>query len=659
MQGKRQKNIMSSATLTKNEQIDNIFDAIEGLIPHNVLISCPDWAENNRYMNTKVTGRAGNFSFKNAPYCREIADCFSKNNPVQQVAIMKGVQLGLTTSVIENVIGYSIDNDPCPMMFVFPTDVDAENYKKLKIDNLIDNANLRDKIAPETDNKNTRRTGDTSKLLEFINGFLIFASCRKGNDLRRTNVKKLFLDELDAFVDEIKNEGSPIEIAVKRTDSYVEKGRKICYNSTPVLAHKSKINEFYLKGDCRKYYVPCPHCGGMQELVFYKSDGGLYPDEKATIKNKVKTKPYGLIFDVKECRQGNYESVRYRCMHCGEDFKDYHKRTILQDGEWRATQQSKIPFYRSYHISALYSLTKPWWNIVFDFIDAGTNPKKLQSFYNLDLGLPFEDRTGGVEYQTVHRLKDDTMQNNYVPPDALFLTCCADIQRDRIECEIKAWGDRYRCWGISHRVFYGNTLDLYDPCWQELAKVKDEVFNNGQRIEIMLVDSGDGELTDVVYNFCDLDEERLILPLKGFVSKPRTREKYKLVEIKDYDDLYLVEIYTDLYKNQLARYFSQEERIDDEYPDGWFTFAAGYSDEYFRQLTTERKVKTKTPDGLVNIKWEQHGRNEAFDLNVYNLAAADLIIQRYSYFYLRLENPNPREVFKFLKTVNTVKQKEV
>ena len=104
-------------TLSNSEQIDNIFDVINTYIPQNTLIACPDWAEDNRYMDSKITGRSGQFSFKNAPYCKEICECFSKNNPIQQVAIMKGVQLGLTTSVIENVIGYTIDVCPSPMMF--------------------------------------------------------------------------------------------------------------------------------------------------------------------------------------------------------------------------------------------------------------------------------------------------------------------------------------------------------------------------------------------------------------------------------------------------------------------------------------------------------------------------------------------------------------
>ena len=110
---------------------------------------------------------------------------------------------------------------------------------------MIDNSGLRPKIIAETENRNTRRTGDTAQKLSFSNGFLKFCSARKGNALRSSHIKWLFLDELDGYPDEIKGEGNPIAIAVKRTDSYSEV-KKIIYNSTPVLAHNSKIKELYL-----------------------------------------------------------------------------------------------------------------------------------------------------------------------------------------------------------------------------------------------------------------------------------------------------------------------------------------------------------------------------------------------------------------------------
>ena len=165
----------------------------------------------------------------------------------------------------------------------------------------------------------------------------------------------------------------------------------------------------------------------------------------------------------------------------------------------------------------------------------------------------------------------------------------------------------------------------------------------------MLVDSGDGELTDVVYSFCDLFGDYLIFPSKGLPTTTRTKDKFKIVDLQGYDSLSLVEIHVDFYKNTLARCLVQEWRSDDIYPDYWFSFSQGYSDEYFRQLTTERKEKIKLPSGLISIKWVQHGRNEAFDLNVYNLAAADIVIYQYSVTALKLEASNPREVFNWFK----------
>jgi phage terminase large subunit GpA-like protein len=643
-----------TTTLSKDVQIDKIFAIVSALIPNNTLISVSEWAELNRYLDSKASGRSGLFDFDNAPYCREIADRFSKNDPTQEVAIMKGVQLGLTTSVIENIIGYSLDLDPCPMMFVFPNKDQAEEYKKIKIDGLIDNSNLRSRITAETDNKNSRRTGDTAALIEFKGGFLKFVSANNPKELRSTHIKKALLDELDGYPDKVGQEGDPIQIVTSRTDSYSELGRKICYNSTPALKHNSKIYAYFLKGDQRKFYVPCPICGEMQELVFYQADGGLYSDERAVVKgkNQTKTKPYGVMFNAEQCQSGDYSSVCYRCKHCGGEFKDHFKRSIEQKGEWRPTAHSKVPLFTSYHISALYSQTRPWWRIVQRFIEAGKDPQKLQVFYNLDLGLPFEQREGNIEYQQVHRLRDDRRNKNIVPKEALFMTCAADVQHNRIEAEIKAYGDRFRCWGIDHRVFYGNPMDIYDSCWQQFRAIKDEVFTDGRKVDIQLVDSGDGETQSAVYDFCETFGDGVIMPLKGLRVTERTKEKVRVSEIKDYRMISLVEIYVDLYKNTLARYFSQEEPLNDSYyPDGWHTFANSYTDEYFRQLSTEQRVKVVTPGGGIKIQWKQHGRNEAFDLNVYNLAAADLFIKNFSIYVLGLEYTDPKRVFDYLKAI--------
>ena len=151
--------------LSKNEQITTIFKHLKDRVPHDVLISCPEWAEKKRFMPKKTTRKPGRFSFEDAPFAREIADNFSRNSPVRRFAVMKGVQLGFTTSVIENGIGYLVDVDPSPAMFVFPSDADCKDYKENKIDPLVDGSNLRHKIVAETENRTPGKRGTRRRKL--------------------------------------------------------------------------------------------------------------------------------------------------------------------------------------------------------------------------------------------------------------------------------------------------------------------------------------------------------------------------------------------------------------------------------------------------------------------------------------------------------------
>ncbi len=50
----------------------------------------------------------------------------------------------------------------------------------------------------------------------------------------------LFLDEVDAYDDDVDGEGSPINLAIKRTATF-SRNRKILMVSTPNIAGASKI----------------------------------------------------------------------------------------------------------------------------------------------------------------------------------------------------------------------------------------------------------------------------------------------------------------------------------------------------------------------------------------------------------------------------------
>ena len=153
--------------------------------------------------------------------------------------------------------------------------------------------------------------------------------------------------------------------------------------------------------------------------------------------------------------------------------------------------------------------------------------------------------------------------------------------------------------------------------------------------------------TELVYTICELYGQNILYPLKGFVSTLKSTQKYKIVPLKNHR-LSLIEIYVDFYKSQLTRWYSQEWRHGENYPPGWVSYAAGFSDEFLKQLTREQMIKYKRSNGTTGIKWVAKGRNEAFDLDVYNLCAAEIVVSAISED-LGYEQVNAMEVFDYLK----------
>lgn len=632
------------------QQIKQIINAALQISNSDFNLSVSQWAEKCRILTKKVSSVTGTFKYDIAPYTREIADCLSDDSPIREAAVMKSVQAYFTTSVLESAIGYSIDGHQSPMMYVSADLKLLKKFKDVRINDMIDNSGLRHKIVIDSPNKQSQKQADTAEMLFFVGGFLIFCGSNNARALRSFSVEKLFLDEVDGYPHELKPDGCPVKLAVSRTNNYVDT-RKIVYGSTPTLAHSSKIFELFNKGDKREYNVPCPFCGCYQYFEFYNRDGGLYPDEKGIIKDEILYKPYGLVFDSEACKNGDYSSVAYKCKHCGNLIPEYYKAEMMKKGYWHPTAKSKLPNYVSYHITGLLSPKYKWSNIVADFLDAGTDPAKLKVFYNNDLGLPFEDTSTSVDIRTVYKYKDETLPANTLPDAAYFIVVVVDVQDDRLEVEIKAWGDRFRNWGLDHRVIYGNTSRIDDECWKELSYIQYESWN-GLNATLGLIDSGDGDKTEVVYQFCAEVCKDFFYPLKGFKPTVKTKDKYKIVKLNNYDT-HLIEIYVDFYKNQLANWFNQEWRENEDYPDGWITYANSYTDKYFKQLTNEKKVKKKTKSGLTITEWVKTGPNEAWDLNIYSLCAAEIVIYQVSVSVLKKSVSDPRAVFEYYKRLNS------
>jgi len=126
--------------------VDFLIERFAALTEKQVYELPSEFAERVRYLSADLTPFPGRFSWERFPYFKKIVDCFAPDNPVQEVVLMKGNQLGGTTAVIETVILYNIMSNPNPQAYVTADAGLMKTSVQTKIEKMIDNAGARDLI---------------------------------------------------------------------------------------------------------------------------------------------------------------------------------------------------------------------------------------------------------------------------------------------------------------------------------------------------------------------------------------------------------------------------------------------------------------------------------------------------------------------------------
>lgn len=600
-----------------------------------------DYIERVRYLPPELTPMPGKYSFERAPFLIEPLDCLAPTSPIQQVALMKGVQIMATTGILENILAYNIGCDPNPQMYVSADKELIKTGMKTKVEKMIDTCNLRDFIFSQSNKK--RSTGDTTLEKEYPGGFLHAVGARNPGKLRSMSYPRIWFDEIDGFPDKLGNEGDPIELAKNRTNAYATK-RKILYLSTPLIKQTSKIYKLYLLGDQRNYFIPCKFCGEMQILVWYATD-----------KNQ-----HGIVFKLKDNFTPDYDTIGYKCKYCGKIMKNHDKSIFLNKGEWRPTAEAKLPFFRSYWINALYSPPGmyPWENMVQDWSEAWDLEKdrmkdkeKLKTFYNTKRGLPWEERGSSIKYEksVLHRRTGfvlgkipESIMLRDTGSYALLLTCTVDLQKNGLYVHVTAWTHGGQSWTIDFFMIDGNENQIRDEksrMWSELDKFLMEkiyISQSGKKYKLIInfIDSGWGEHTDVVYRFCK-QYTNGVYAIKGEEWTPGGLT-YRLFQQKTLEKAGLVQAYninTTLLKDRISRYLGMLQWDTGQLQPNWYpNYPEDLGDDFFRMYEAEYRVevKDKITNQFKSIRWKkvENVDNHALDTTVYNLAALELIADR-------------------------------
>ena len=567
--------------------------------PSSMTVS--QWADHFRIMPKGTTARPGQWHSEVFQAGMMDALC---DPLVSEVVCMKSTQIGWSDGVLNNVIGYYIDMNPCPIMLVLPTDTNAKDYGRKRITPMIHACpSLHEKVKEAR----SRKGGNTLLLKEFPGGFLKLTGATSGSGLRGDPVPILLFDEVDGMPDDVNGEGDPIEIGSRRTDQYSD--FKILKGSTPAKPKGiSRIERDWDRSDQRRFNVPCPHCGFLQVLWW----------------TDPRTKEHRLVWDLDEDRQVIKSSVRYICAKCHTGIKERHKQGMLDGGKWIANHPARSVV--GFHLNALYSPWKEnWHTLAQEWVDAQENREALKAFINLRLGETWEEQGETQDANSLSlRLAAYPAE---VPGNVAVLTMAVDVQDNRLEAVVKGWAPGEESYLIAHEIFWGDPST--DPgVWEDVdtVRAKERIREDGAKMKVALtvVDSG-GHHTDAVYDFVTPRQNlrERVFAIKGvdYNSKP-------VLAAEGTTKRSSVRLYTVGTYQAKDRIFS---RMKLPHPGpGYMHFPEWTTEEYLAQITGEKRIvipnkRTRTKK-TVWIK--THSRNEALDLEVYNLAAL-FILQTY------------------------------
>ena len=118
------------------------------------------------------------------------------------------------------------------------------------------------------------------------------------------------------------------------------------------------------------------------------------------------------------------------------------------------------------------------------FTEAQKNPAELQVFVNTVLGETWAQQGEAPDWQRLYDRRED-YKIGRVPKGGLFLTAGVDIQKDRIEVEVVAWGRGKESWSVDYQVLDGQTGEA--AVWQKLRTLLDAYYLTESRVALPIV----------------------------------------------------------------------------------------------------------------------------------------------------------------------------
>jgi len=573
----------TSTNVSTNLRLEQAYSSIQRLWKSPPILNLSEWADAKRKLSPESSAEPGQWYTSRAEYQRGILDAFTDPSIVE-VVVMSSAQVG-KTEILNNVVGYYVEQDPCPMLIIQPTVDMGKVWSRDRLAPMLRDTPVLQGLVKDP---KSRDSGNTIQAKEFPGGRIAIGGANSPAGLASRPVRLVLLDEIDRFPPSAGSEGDPVRLAIKRAQTFWN--RKVGKFSTPTVKGASRVEQEWDESDQRRFHVPCPFCAGHQILR------------------------WGQIKFVKDDK-GRPVDVHYECEHCNAKLYEVDKLRMVRNGQWIA-ERPEVKGKAGFHLNELYSPWSAWQKVVEDFLEAKKRPETLKVWVNTSLGETWEEEGLTVDDGSLlGRREEYTAQ---VPLGVAVLTAGVDVQDDRLLVKVKGWGRGEESWLIDWITIPGRPET--DPkVWADLDAVLSRVWahelGTTLRVAAACIDSG-GHATKQAYDFARTRGHRRIFAIKG-VGGPGT-PVIKLSTRKNKGGIALGLVGADTCKGLIY------SRLQvDEYGPGYMHFPRRpeVDEEYFKQLTAEKQI-TKFNRGFPTKVWtKMRARNEALDCEAYSLAA--------------------------------------
>ncbi|EOX5145128.1 phage terminase large subunit family protein [Escherichia coli] len=589
-----------------------------------------------------------------APYVIEPMNCLASRE-YDAVIFVGPARTGKTIGLIDGWVIYNVICDPADMLIIQMTEEKAREHSKKRLARTF-------RVSPEvvsrlSPNKNDNNVYDRT----FLAGNYLKIGWPSVNIMSSSDYKCVALTDYDRFPEDIDGEGDAFSLASKRTTTFMSSGMTLVESSpgrdvkdvkwrrtSPHEAPPTTgILSLYNRGDRRRWYWPCPHCG-----EYFQPCGDVVAGFR----------------DIADPVLAS-EAAYIQCPCCSGRILPEQKRELngrgvwLRDGEsinadgsrYGDPRRSRIASFWMEGPAAAYQTLS---QLVYKLLTAEQeyettgSEETLKTVINTDWGLPYLPRAS-MEQRKSELLEQraEPVPSRSVPDGVNFLVATVDVQAGRhrrFVVQVTGYGSRGERWIIDR---YNITQSLrgdsdgesqridpasYPEDWDVLLT---DVFHKSwplasdpsqqMRLMAMAVDSGgeDG-VTDNAYKFwrrCRRDG----LGKRIYLFKGDSIRRAKLISRTFPDntgrtgrraqaagDVPLWLLQTDALKDWVNNALWR-----DSPGPGYVHFPDWLGSWFYDELTYEER----SSDG----KWSKPGRgaNEAFDLMVY--AEALVILHGY------------------------------